>query len=48
MTFPKWDDVLDLYNLTNVKDASAVPHLQRLEVLAGSYFSVAGAFCGYM
>ncbi|KAL0709349.1 hypothetical protein Bca4012_016327 [Brassica carinata] len=22
MTFPKWDNVLDLYNLTNVKDAS--------------------------
>ena len=32
MTFPKWDDVLDLYNLTNVKEASAVPDLQRLEV----------------
>ncbi|WZY80337.1 hypothetical protein YC2023_026721 [Brassica napus] len=31
MTFPKWDDVLDLYNLTNVKEASAVPDLQRLE-----------------
>lgn len=32
MTFPKWDNVLDLYNLTNVKDASAVSDLQRLEV----------------
>lgn len=32
MTFPKWDNVLDLYNLTIVKDASAVPDLQRLEV----------------
>ncbi|CAF2119259.1 unnamed protein product [Brassica napus] len=32
MTFPKWDDVLDLYNLTNVKEASAVPDLQRLEL----------------
>ncbi|KAF8118231.1 hypothetical protein N665_0006s0221 [Sinapis alba] len=48
MTFPKWENVLDLYNLTNVKDASAVPDLQRLEVLAGSYFSVAGAFVGLL
>ncbi|KAL0709352.1 hypothetical protein Bca4012_016330 [Brassica carinata] len=42
MTFPKWDNVLNLYNLTNVKDASAVP------VLAGSYFSVAEAFVGFL
>ncbi|XP_013661880.1 uncharacterized protein LOC106366766 [Brassica napus] len=48
MTFPKWDNVLDLYNLTNVKDASAVSDLQRLEVLAGTYFSVAGAFVGLL
>ncbi|CAA7039737.1 unnamed protein product [Microthlaspi erraticum] len=48
MTFPKWDRVLDIYNLTNVKEASAVPDLQRLEVLAGSYFSVAGAFVGLL
>lgn len=32
MTFPKWESVLDIYNLTNVKEASAVPDLQRLEV----------------
>ncbi|KAG2335143.1 hypothetical protein Bca52824_006323 [Brassica carinata] len=44
MAFPKWDNVLDLYNLTNVKEASAVPDLQRLEVLAGIYFSVGWAF----
>ncbi|KAF2577324.1 hypothetical protein F2Q68_00000361 [Brassica cretica] len=43
MTFPKWENVLDLYNLTNVKDASAVPHLQRLEVQE-LLISVAGAF----
>ncbi|CAG7911504.1 unnamed protein product [Brassica rapa] len=48
MTFPKWENVLDIYNLTNVKEASAVPDLQRLEVLAGSYFSVAGAFIGLL
>lgn len=44
MTIPSWDNLLDLYNLTNVKNASAVTDLQRLEVLTGSYFSVAGAF----
>lgn len=32
MTFPKWENVLDIYNLTNVKEASAVTDLQRLEV----------------
>lgn len=48
MTFPKWENVLDIYNLTNVKEASAVTDLQRLEVLAGSYFSVAGAFVGLL
>ncbi|KAG2335118.1 hypothetical protein Bca52824_006298 [Brassica carinata] len=46
MTFPKRDNVLDIYNLTNVKDASAVPDLHL--VLAGSYFSVAGAFVGFL
>ncbi|XP_010491849.1 PREDICTED: uncharacterized protein LOC104769349 [Camelina sativa] len=48
MTFPKWENVLDIYNLTNVKEASAATDLQRLEVLAGSYFSVAGAFVGLL
>lgn len=43
MTLPSWDNLLNIYNLTSVKDASAVTDLQRLEVLAGSYFSVAGA-----
>ncbi|KAL5975288.1 hypothetical protein ACLOJK_031967 [Asimina triloba] len=47
-TIPKWDNMLTIYNLTDVKNASAVPDLQRLEVLAGSYFSVAGAFVGLM
>lgn len=32
MTIPSWDSLLDLYNLTNVKEASAVADLQRLEV----------------
>ncbi|KAJ4958836.1 hypothetical protein NE237_025947 [Protea cynaroides] len=43
-TIPKWDNILTIYNLTNVKEASPMTDLQRLEVLAGSYFSVAGAF----
>ena len=29
MTCPKWDNVLDPYNLTDVKEASAAPDLQR-------------------
>ncbi|KAF3972375.1 hypothetical protein ACB098_01G111400 [Castanea mollissima] len=48
MAVPSWDSLLDIYNLTSVKEASAVTDLQRLEVLAGSYFSVAGAFVGLL
>ncbi|KAH0660461.1 hypothetical protein KY289_029209 [Solanum tuberosum] len=29
---PSWDNLLNIYNLTNVKEASAVTDLQRLEV----------------
>lgn len=47
-TVPKWDDLLTIYNLTHVKEASAVPDLQRLEVLAGSYFSIAGSLIGLL
>lgn len=32
MTIPSWDNLLNLYNLTDVKNASAVADLQRLEV----------------
>ncbi|KAF2287212.1 hypothetical protein GH714_039360 [Hevea brasiliensis] len=48
MTVPRWDNVLSIYNLTSVKEAPAVVDLQRLEVLAGSYFSVAGALVGIL
>lgn len=48
MTVPSWDSLLDLYNLTTIKEASAVTDLQRLEVLAGSYFAVAGALVGIL
>ncbi|ESR63714.1 hypothetical protein CICLE_v10009474mg [Citrus x clementina] len=47
-TVARWDDLLSIYNLTSVKEASAVTDLQRLEVLAGSYFSVAGALVGIL
>ncbi|ONK59532.1 uncharacterized protein A4U43_C08F7390 [Asparagus officinalis] len=46
MTLPKWNNILHMYNLTEVKNASAVVDLQRLEVLCGSYFAVAGALIG--
>ncbi|CAI9284264.1 unnamed protein product [Lactuca saligna] len=48
MSFPSWNNVLHIYNLTDIKVVSAIPDLQRLEVLAGSYFSVAGAFIGLL
>ncbi|KAK4274421.1 hypothetical protein QN277_017641 [Acacia crassicarpa] len=47
-TVPSWNNLLDIYNLTSIKEASAVPDLQRLEVLAGSYFAVAGALVGLL
>ncbi|KAL5227310.1 hypothetical protein ABZP36_015575 [Zizania latifolia] len=46
MTFPRWNDLFEMYNLTEAKNASAVIDLQRLEILAGSYFCVAGALVG--
>ncbi|KAH7574151.1 hypothetical protein ACOSP7_008179 [Xanthoceras sorbifolium] len=47
-TVPSWENLLSTYNLTSIKEASAVTDLQRLEVLAGSYFSVAGALVGIL
>ncbi|KAI0522880.1 uncharacterized protein LOC110116040 [Dendrobium catenatum] len=48
LTFPSWDNLLQIYNLTNINNASAVVDLQRLEVLAGSYFAVAGGIIGIL
>ncbi|XP_047327039.1 uncharacterized protein LOC124930736 [Impatiens glandulifera] len=48
MTIPSWDNLLDIYNLTDVKGGASTTDLQRLEVLAGSYFSVAGALIGIL
>lgn len=39
MTVPSWDNLLNIYNLTSIKEASAVPDLQRLEVLIFLIFS---------
>lgn len=42
---PKWSNVYEMYNLTDT--ASMQPsEFHRLEVLIGSYFSVAGALAG--
>ncbi|RRT73224.1 hypothetical protein B296_00021991 [Ensete ventricosum] len=46
MALPSWSGLLDMYNLTEAKNASPTVDLHRLEVLAGSYFSVAGALVG--
>ncbi|KAF9612532.1 hypothetical protein IFM89_000454, partial [Coptis chinensis] len=48
MTIPSWDSLLNIYNLTDINEMTEVPELQRLEVLAGSYFSVAGALVGLL
>lgn len=48
MKVPSWNNLLNIYNLTEVKEASPVADLQRLEVLAGSYFSVAGGLVGVL
>lgn len=37
-TFPRWSDLLDIYNLTAVKEASPVVDLQRLEVCSSFSF----------
>ncbi|CAM8879212.1 unnamed protein product [Rhodiola kirilowii] len=48
MSVPSWNDLLAIYNLTTVKEASPVTDLQRLEILAGSYFAVAGSLVGLL
>lgn len=37
MTVPSWGNVLNIYNLTSVKEAPAVTDLQRLEVLFSTH-----------
>ncbi|PWA75833.1 hypothetical protein CTI12_AA239480 [Artemisia annua] len=44
---PKYKNLLDAYNLNNLKQAPSTTDLQYLEVLAGSYLAVSGAILGY-
>ncbi|KAJ9179065.1 hypothetical protein P3X46_010889 [Hevea brasiliensis] len=43
---PSYDNLLKIYNLTNLKKDSAATDLYHLEILAGSYMTVAGALLG--
>ncbi|KAK6263963.1 hypothetical protein QQP08_019809 [Theobroma cacao] len=43
-SLPSYGKLLKLYNLTNVRKPPAASDLQRLEILAGSYLAVVGAF----
>ncbi|KDP37115.1 hypothetical protein JCGZ_06171 [Jatropha curcas] len=45
-TLPTFDNLLKLYSLTNFKKGSAKFDLHHLEILAGSYLTVAGAVFG--
>ena len=42
MTVPSWDNLLNLniYNLISIKEPSAVPDLQRLEVLILGFYLI--------
>ncbi|CAI9759201.1 unnamed protein product [Fraxinus pennsylvanica] len=48
MTIPSWENLLSIYNLTGIKEASTVTDLQQLEVLIGSYLLVVGALIGLL
>ncbi|KAK4590426.1 hypothetical protein RGQ29_020830 [Quercus rubra] len=45
-TIPSYNNLLELYNMTNMKAALATSDLHRIELLAGSYLSVTGAILG--
>ncbi|KAA8540472.1 hypothetical protein F0562_024609 [Nyssa sinensis] len=47
-TIPSYDNLLNVYALNKVKRAPTKTDLQHLEVLVGSYFSVAGALLGLL
>ncbi|KAH7415125.1 hypothetical protein KP509_14G028800 [Ceratopteris richardii] len=46
-TFPRWSNILEKYNLTNAATIQSL-ELNRLELLIGSYFAVAGAVAGLL
>ncbi|KAJ6706289.1 TAIL FIBER [Salix purpurea] len=45
-TFPSYSKLSKLYHLANLRKTSASTDLQHLEILAGSYLTVAGAVLG--
>ncbi|XP_050231015.1 uncharacterized protein LOC126680026 isoform X2 [Mercurialis annua] len=45
-TLPGYDELLKLYNLTNLKKGPSAIDFHHLEILAGSYLTVAGALMG--
>ncbi|KAF9685272.1 hypothetical protein SADUNF_Sadunf03G0037400 [Salix dunnii] len=47
-TFPSYSKLSKLYNMTKLRKTSASTDLQHLEILAGSYLTVAGAVSGLM
>ncbi|XP_021732092.1 uncharacterized protein LOC110698895 [Chenopodium quinoa] len=48
ISIPSYDDLLEIYNFTHVKEASAIIDLRHLEILAGSYFCVVGGILGLL
>ncbi|OMO54283.1 hypothetical protein CCACVL1_27916 [Corchorus capsularis] len=46
--FPSYSKLLKFYSHSNVSKAPAATDLQRLEILAGSYLAVVGAFIGLL
>uniref|UniRef100_A0A5B6ZFL8 Uncharacterized protein n=1 Tax=Davidia involucrata TaxID=16924 RepID=A0A5B6ZFL8_DAVIN len=47
-TIPSYDNLLNVYALNKVKHSPATTDIQHLELLVGSYFSVAGALLGLL
>ncbi|KAK8989915.1 hypothetical protein V6N11_064328 [Hibiscus sabdariffa] len=45
-TLPSYRKLLDFYNIAGLRKYAAVSDLQHLEIIAGSYLSVVGAFVG--
>ncbi|XP_074285187.1 uncharacterized protein LOC141610826 [Silene latifolia] len=45
---PNYNDILEIYSMSHVTEAPSALHLKHLEILAGSYLSVAGAIVGLL
>lgn len=48
MTVPSWDNLLEIYNLTNAKEANPITDLQRLEVRVEPIFFLFYYFVTYL